>query len=69
MSELRSMILGLGHGLKDSLFGMTALLRISSILSENLTENQLKADNQSSFRRTRHRGRTSLNAPEKKADG
>lgn len=68
MSELRSIFLGLGHGLKDSLFGMTALLRISSILSENLTENQLKADNQSSFRRQRHRGRTTLNAPEKKTD-
>ena len=68
MSELRSIILGIGHGLKDSLFGMTALLRISSILGENLPENQLKADSQSSFRRPRHRARTSLDASEKKAD-
>lgn len=68
MSELRSIILGIGHGLKDSLLGMTALLRISSIQGENHTENKLKADSQSSFRRTRHRARTSLNASEKKAD-
>ena len=68
MSEIRSIILGIGYGLKDSVFGMTALLRISSILGENHMENQLKADSQSSFRRTRHRARTSLNASERKAD-
>ena len=66
MSELRSIIVGIGHGLKDSIFGMTALLRIGSILGENLMENQLKADSQSSFRRSRHRVRT--NTPQKKAD-
>lgn len=68
MSELRSTIFGIGHGLKDSLFGMTALLRLNSILRENHAENQFKADSQSSFRRPRHRARTSLNAPEKKGD-
>lgn len=65
MSELRSIILGIGHGLKDSLFGMTALFKLSSILGENQTENQFK----SSFRRTsRQRANNSMNAPDKKTD-
>ena len=64
MSELRSIILGIGHGLKDSLLGVTALFKLSSILGENQTENQFK----SSFRRTRQRANNSMNAPEKKTD-
>lgn len=64
MSELRSIILGIGHGLKDSLFGMTALFKLSSILSENQTEYQFK----SSFRRTRQRAKPSVNVPEKTTD-
>ncbi|KAL9963840.1 hypothetical protein ACROYT_G027390 [Oculina patagonica] len=66
MSELRSIILGIGHGLKDSLFGMTALFKLSSILGENQTENQFK----SSFRRTaRQRAKPSANyVPEKTTD-
>ena len=68
MSELRWIIVGVGYGLKDSLFGMTALLRLNSILGENHAESQFKADSQSPFRRPRHRARTSLNALEKKGD-
>lgn len=65
MSELRSIVLGIGHGLKDSLFGMTALFKLSSILGENQTENQFK----SSFRRTaRQRAKPSANVPEKTTD-
>lgn len=65
MSELTPIILGMGHGLKDSLFGMTAMFRLSIILGENQTETQFKTDMQS-FRRTRHRPRA--NAAEKKVD-
>ena len=65
MSELRPIILGVGHGLKDSLLGMTALLRVSSILDEKQTEDQFKTDTHSS-RRTRQRGRP--NELEKKVE-
>ncbi|XP_022798310.1 etoposide-induced protein 2.4 homolog [Stylophora pistillata] len=65
MSELRPIVLGIGHGLKDSLLGMTVLLRLNSILEEKQTEDQFKTDTQSS-RRTRLRGRQ--NDLDKKAD-
>ena len=63
MSDFRPIILGIGHGLKDSLIGMTALFRLKSILDENQAEKQYKTDIQS-FRRTRHRARHT----EKKSD-
>lgn len=65
MSELRPIVLGIGHGLKDSLLGTTVLLRLNSILEEKQTEDQFKTDTQSS-RRTRLRGRQ--NDLDKKAD-
>lgn len=64
MSELRSIFLGIGHGLKDSLLGMTALFKLSIILGENQTESQFK----SASRRTRHRAKTRENTPEKTTD-
>lgn len=39
MSELKLIIFGLGYGLKDFLFGMIVLFRISSILGDNFIEN------------------------------
>lgn len=39
MSELKLIIFGLGYGLKDFLFGMIVLFRVSSILSDNFMEN------------------------------
>lgn len=63
MSEFGPIILGIAHGLKDSLIGMTALLRLKSILGENQTERQHKTDTHS-FRRTRNRTRQT----EKKTD-
>lgn len=65
MSELRPIILGFGHGLKDSLLGTIVLLRVNSILEERQTEGQFKTDAQSS-RRTRQRGKQ--NELDKKTD-
>jgi len=63
MSDFKPIILGVAHGLKDSLIGMTALFRLKSILDENQEEKHHKTDVQSS-RRTRHRARQT----EKKTD-
>lgn len=63
MSDLKPIVLGMAHGLKDSLIGMTALLRIRSILEENHAENQYNTDVQP-HRRTRHRAKPA----EKKKD-
>lgn len=62
MSDLKPIVLGMAHGLKDSLIGMTALLRLKSILEGNHAENQYNTVQP--HRRTRHGAKTA----EKKKD-
>ena len=50
MSDFRAIILGIVYGFKDSVMGMTALLRLRSILEENQAEKQIKIDTYSSRR-------------------
>lgn len=50
MSDFRAIILGIVYGFKDSVMGMTALLRLRSILEENQAEKQMKIDIYSSRR-------------------
>ncbi|KAM7450928.1 Etoposide induced 2.4 mRNA [Porites harrisoni] len=57
MSDLKPIVLGMAHGLKDSLIGMTALLRLKSILEGNHAENQYNTNVQP-HRRTRHGAKT-----------
>ena len=49
MSDFRAIVLGFVYGFKDSVVGMTALLRLRSILEENQMEKQ-KIDMYSSRR-------------------
>lgn len=57
MSDLKPIVLGMAHGLKDSLIGMTALLRLKGILEGNNAENQYNTNVQP-HRRTRHGAKT-----------
>ena len=43
------------HGLKDSIIGMTALIRLKSVLEENQAEKQGEFDTQSSQRNRERR--------------
>lgn len=55
MNDFRPIILGIMHGLKDSIIGMTALIRLKSVLEENQAEKQGEFDTQSSQRNRERR--------------